>query len=115
MANTFKNASAQKIGTGYTEVYGAPTSTTTVILAVSLCNRTTGTITISAYMRDGGTDGSSNANHRMLLNDVEIPAGSTLEVLAGQKYILEATDEIFIKSSVANSLDVVMGVMEITS
>ena len=114
MANTFKNASAQKIGTGYTEVYGAPTSTTTVILAVSLCNRTTGTITISAYMRDGGTDGSSNANHRMLLNSVEIPSGSTLEVLAGQKYILEASDEIFIKSSVADSLDVVMGVMEIS-
>jgi len=113
MANTFKNAHAQKIGTGYTEVYGAPASTTTVILAVSLCNRTTGTITISAYMRDAGVDGSSNANHRMLLNNVEIPAGSTLEVLAGQKYILEATDDIYIKSSVADSLDVVMGVMEI--
>ena len=49
-----------------------------------------------------------------MLNDVSIPAGSTLEVLSGQKYILEDTDTIQAKASATNSLDVVMGVMEIS-
>jgi hypothetical protein len=49
-----------------------------------------------------------------MLTSVDIPAGSTLEVLSGQKYILEATDDIQVKSNTASSLDVVMGVMEIS-
>ena len=41
--------------------------------------------------------------------------GATLEVMGGQKYILEANDDLQFKSDTADSLDVVMGVMEITS
>jgi len=107
MANTFKNAHAQ-VGTGYSTVYTTPSATTTVILAVSLCNTTTGTISVDVQFRDGGSTG------RKILTSVDIPAGSTLEILSGQKYILEATDDIQIKSDTASSLDVVMGVMEIT-
>jgi len=108
MANTFKNAHLAAVGTSYTSAYTA-SSVTTVILGMSLCNVTTGTIAASVQMRDGG----SNSNARRMLLDVEIPAGSTLEVLSGQKYILENTDDIQVKSNTAASLDVVMGVMEI--
>lgn len=113
MANIFKNAHAKAVDTSYTTVYAAPSAKTSIILAVSLCNVTTGTITVSLIMRDTGVDGGSDANHRVMLNNVEIPSGSTLEVLAGQKYVLETSDDIQVKSSVNNSLDVVMGVMEI--
>jgi len=108
MANTFKNAHSAGIGTSYTTVYAAPSSTTTVVLAVSLCNTTTGSIVVDVQFRDSGSSA------RKMLTSVDIPAGSTLEVLSGQKYILEATDDIQIKSDTASSLDVVMGVMEIT-
>jgi hypothetical protein len=37
-----------------------------------------------------------------------------LEVFAGQKIVLEATDVITIGASVASSLDVTLSVMEIT-
>ena len=108
MANTFKNAHLADVGTSYTQLYVAPASTTTVILGIALCNITSATVVANLQMRDAG------ANERQMLNDVEIPAGSTLEVLAGQKYILETTDEIRVKSDTANGLDVVMGIMEIT-
>ena len=109
MANTFKNAHLAAVGTGYQSAYTA-SSVTTVILGMSLCNVTTGTIAASVQMRDGGVD----SNARRMLLDVEIPAGSTLEVLSGQKYILENTDDIQVKSNTAASLDVGMGVMEIS-
>ena len=117
MANTFKKASTQKIDTTFVTVYDANTAnlTASVILGVALCNRTTGTIKVSCVLRDGGTDGSSNANHRLILNDVQILSGATLEVMGEQKYILQANDDLQFKSDTADSLDVVMGVMEITS
>ena len=117
MANTFKKASTQKIDTSFVTVYDANTAnlTASVILGVALCNRTTGTIKVSCVLRHGGTDGSSDANHRLLLNEVQVLSGATLEVMGGQKYILEANDDLQFKSDTADSLDVVMGVMEITS
>ena len=46
MANIFKNAHAKAVDTSYTTVYAAPSAKTSIILAVSLCNVTTGTITV---------------------------------------------------------------------
>ena len=39
---------------------------------------------------------------------------TTLEVLAGQKYILETTDVLRVKSGTASALDAILGIMEIT-
>lgn len=108
MANTFKNAHSAGVGTSYTTVYAAPSATTSVVLGMSLCNTTTGSIVVDVQFRDAASSA------RKMLSSVDIPAGSTLEVLAGQKYILEATDDIQVKSNTASSLDVVMGVMEIS-
>ena len=107
MANTFKNAHSANVATSYSTIYTA-TGVTTVILGMSLCNKSAATITASVQMQDAGSAA------RALLNDVSIPAGSTLEVLSGQKYILENTDTIQAKASATNALDVVMGVMEIS-
>lgn len=117
MANTFKNATAQKVDSTFVTVYDANAAnlTATVVLGVALCNRTTGTIKVSCVLRVGGSDGTTNANHRLILNDVQILSGATLEVMGGQKYILQTNDDLQFKSDTADSLDVVMGVMEITS
>ena len=54
---------------------------------------------------------ASNATFQLLEN-VSIPANTTLETLAGQKYILEATDILKVKAGTASAIDVVMGLME---
>ena len=45
---------------------------------------------------------------------LQFQQNTTLEVLAGQKYVLEASDILKLQAGTASSLDVVMGLMEIT-
>ena len=49
-----------------------------------------------------------------LIPTVSIPSNTTLEVLAGQKYILEAGDILKIKAGHASTIDVTIGVLEIS-
>jgi len=49
-----------------------------------------------------------------VLNEVNIPGDTTLEVLAGQKYILETGDSLALQAGSASALDVTLGIMEIT-
>jgi hypothetical protein len=59
-------------------------------------------------------DTSASSADFQILDTVSIPGRTTLEVLAGQKYILEATDVLRVKSGTATALDVTLGIMEIT-
>ena len=49
-----------------------------------------------------------------LIDGVTIPAGSSLEVLSGGKYVLQATDVLKIDCSVAAKLDATLSILEIT-
>ena len=50
----------------------------------------------------------------MIINDVDIPAKSSLEVLSGGKYVLQATDVLKIDCSVAAKIDATLSILEIT-
>jgi len=110
MANTFKNASLADVSTGsYDTLYTAPASTTTVILAVALSNKTSNAVTVQVQFSD-----SSAAGTYQVLENVSIPSQTTLEVLAGQKYILETGDALKVQAGTSSAIDVVAGIMEIT-
>jgi hypothetical protein len=108
MANTFKNAAVSDVSTGsYDTLYTAPAATQVVILGLAITNKTTSAVTVKVQF----TDTSASTTHQ-LLNDVSIPANTTLEALAGQKYILEATDVLKVQAGTGTALDVILGVME---
>lgn len=110
MANTFKNASLADVSSGsYDTLYTAPASTTTVILGVAITNKTSNAVTVQVQFSD-----SSAASTHQLLENISIPGGTTLEVLAGQKYILETGDALKCQAGTASAVDVIAGVMEIT-
>jgi hypothetical protein len=48
------------------------------------------------------------------LDEVAIPNSSTLEVLGGQKVVLQATDVLKVQASANTALDVALSIMEIT-
>ena len=48
------------------------------------------------------------------MKDAPIPVGASLEILAGNKVVLETTDKIQIDCSVADKVSVTMSMMEIT-
>ncbi len=111
MANTFKNAFAANVNhSAYVDLYTVGSSTTTVILGMAICNKTASAVDITVQIQDTS---ASNADFQVL-DTVSIPARTTLEILAGQKYILETTDVLRVKSGTANAIDVTLGIMEIT-
>ena len=110
MANTFKNAALADVNnSAYDTLYTAPAATTTVVLGLAIANKTAQGVSVQVQFSD-----SSGSTAHQLLENVEIPAKTTLETLAGQKYILETGDALKVQSGTASALDVVLGVMEIT-
>ena len=48
------------------------------------------------------------------VEDAPIPVGSSLEILSGNKVVLETTDQIEIDCSVADKVSATLSIMEIT-
>jgi len=110
MANTFKNAALASVNnSAYDTLYTAPSATTAVLLGVALANKTGNSVTVQVQFADT----SASTTHQ-LLESVSIPGNTTLEVLQGQKYILETGDILKVQAGTASAIDVVAGLMEIT-
>ena len=121
MAITFKvvNFAAEPAssGTPYV-VYTAASSTTTVVLGLILANIHTTEITATVRLVSD-TAGRAVANNTangtsIIVKDAPIPVGSSLELMAGNKVVLETTDQITIDCSVADKLSGTLSIMEIT-
>ena len=114
MANTFKVKTKASVShSTLATVYTVPSSTTTVILGLTLANKTTSAITADVQLSSDTSDTETNANV-FLLKGVSVPGGSSLEVFGGQKIGFQTPDIIKAQASVASSLDVALSIMEIT-
>tara|TARA_B100000287_G_scaffold63831_1_gene55393 strand:- start:1409 stop:1741 length:333 start_codon:yes stop_codon:yes gene_type:complete len=110
MAETFKNASLVSVSNSSdATLYTAPASATTIILGVAIANKTTTDSTCKILFTD-----TSASTTTELIPTVTIPANTTLEVLAGQKYILETGDILKARAGAATTIDVTIGVLELT-
>lgn len=119
MANTFKVVShdVMPASSGTPEdLYTTPGSTTTVVLGMVLANIHTSQVTASVKLVSDTSGGGRTATNTttFLLKDAPIPVGASLEILAGNKVVLETTDKIQIDCSVADKVSVTMSIMEIT-
>jgi hypothetical protein len=119
MANTFKVVShdVMPASSGTPEdLYTCPGSTTTIILGMVLANVHTSQVTVSVKLVSTTSGGGRTATNTttFLLKDAPLPVGSSLEILSGNKVVLEAGDKIQIDCSVADKTSVTMSIMEIT-
>jgi len=111
MAETFKNASLVNVNNSAdATLYTAPSGATSIVLGVAIANKTANEVTAKIKFTD-----TSASTTTELLSDVGIPGNTTLEVLAGQKYILEAGDVLAARAGAATALDVTVGILELTS
>ena len=115
MANTFKLITKAGV-TSADVIYTVAGSTTTVILGLIVGNTTSSSITTTVTL---GTDtsnrsGANNEDNQAveLLTATPIPGNSTLELLAGNKVVMETTDTLSVTGS--GAVDVALSVMEIT-
>ena len=109
MANTFKLKSKASVGVTTVGIYTAPASTTTVVIGVTCANISAGSINVGI-----GVSRGSNGDDISLLKNVPIPQGSSLEIMQGNKVVIQTADTVTAKSDVASSLDVALTIMEIT-
>ena len=105
-----------------TTFYQCPDSTTSVVLSINIINKSDDTVSCIVYLNSSTSDSKTvdsssvtetNANVT-LLHGVPIPTNTTLEVMSGQKIVLQATDSLVLKSNSSNGVDVTMSLMEIT-
>ena len=118
MANTFKviTHTGMSNSAGPPEaLYTVPSSTTTVVIGLTLCNITTSSVLIDVHLESDTTNTGQAQNANIhLAKDVPIAVGSSLELLTGGKYVLQATDILKIDSNVNGAVDVSLNIMEIT-
>tara|TARA_Y100001968_G_C19437760_1_gene760763 strand:+ start:2961 stop:3308 length:348 start_codon:yes stop_codon:yes gene_type:complete len=115
MANTFKLITKAGV-TSADVIYTVAGSTTTVLLSIMLGN-TTGSQVTSTLTLTSDTSGRSGANDEAnqaveLITNAPIPSGSSLELLSGNKVVMETTDTLTLAAS--GAVDIALSVMEIT-
>ena len=115
MANTFK-VITKAGGTSADVIYTVAGSTTTVVLGLIIGNTTSSSVNATITL---GTDTANRAGANNETNqDVEIltttpiPGNSSLELLSGNKIVMETTDTLSVTGS--GAVDVVLSIMEIT-
>ena len=122
MANTFKlktNAAMPASAGTPDDLYTVPADTTTVIIGLTLTNvhtsAVTATVQIASTTVDAGQPAATQTNQTVnVIKDVSILAGSSLELMAGNKYILQTTDIVKVDCDVSAGLDATLSIMEIT-
>ena len=116
MANTFKvktnSAMPTSAGTPLT-LYTVPSSPTSVVLGLMLCNIHTSQVTADVQLVSDTSDTETNETV-FLAKDIPIPAGSSIELLAGNKVVMQTTDVLKIDCDTSAKIDATLSIMEIT-
>ena len=110
MANAFKNSITGSIGTTGVKVYETPVATSTTVIGVGVANVSSQNISVSVMVRDN----SANKVVFVVKDSLILPCSSNVLVGGEQKLVLESGDFLSVTSSLANSADAIVSVLEIT-
>ena len=117
MASTFKNKWAENVDhNAAASVYTAPGSTTSIVIGLTLTNNSSSDITATVTLYDAvtGLTSPNDTNDIVFLNAVSIPKNTALEIMRGNKIVLETGDIIKVQASAQDSLNVFATLLEIT-
>jgi hypothetical protein len=131
MANKFSSVSKSSVGLSLTDIYELQLGTSqsdkqTVIVSISLCNTTQTAITASVKIDRPATTQDVSGQNAILTEDIflakniPIPAGSSIEIMSGQKVVLQFNsllgngDKVQAQSSSTAALDVILSYMELS-
>lgn len=119
MANDFKRFTKSgvntSVGASATEVYAVPSSGAvameSIIIGISLANTTSTNVTANVFL-----DNYDGTNDVYIARSVSVPAFTTLEVMQGNKIVLQGdgtdNDSLRVSCSAGSSLDVTVSVLE---
>jgi multisubunit Na+/H+ antiporter MnhE subunit len=108
MATLFKNKVVKTIGTVPVDIYETDASTRATVIGMSLTNLTTSFVYIDVLIQD------DTSNTGYYLKDTLLPANTSLRVVnQGEKLIVAPSNKIQVRSTVDDSVDVVLSFVEI--
>ena len=121
MANTFRMTNEANVTSSLEAIYTVPSSTTTIVLGIMMSNTSSGTIkgsvqlvSTSAVGSGVSNSGASNANESTyLIKDAPINNSSSLEIMAGNKIVMQ-TGDILKAQAATTGMDIVISYMEMT-
>ena len=120
MANDFKRFAKPSVGTStgasadavYTVPAGAGSSALeSIIIGITLANKTSTGVTASVFL-----DNEDGSNDVFIVKDATVPAGSSLEVMSGNKIVVQNdgsnADVVRVSCNTSASLDALITVLE---
>ena len=117
MANDFKRICTPNVSaSGNSTIYAVPAGASSaalesIVIGITMANKTSSGITASIFL-----DNEDGSNDVYIVKDASIPAGSSLEVMSGNKLVLQNDgtngDNLEALCSAASSLDVTVSVLE---
>ena len=117
MANDFKRFCTPNVSnSSNTTIYAVPAGASSaalesIVIGITMANKTSSGITASIFI-----DNEDGSNDVYIVKDASIPAGASLEVMSGNKLVLQNDgtngDNLEALASAANSLDVTVSVLE---
>jgi len=118
MANDFKRFTVPSVntsaGASASAVYTVPSSGSameSIVIGITLSNKTTSGVTVSVFL-----DNYDGSNDVYIVKDASIPAGSSLEVMSGNKIVLQGdgttNDAIRVSASTSSAVDATVSVLE---
>ena len=118
MANTFRMTNETNVSTTIESLYTVPSSTTSIVLGIMMSNTSAvtirGSVQLVSTTATSANSGASNANESTyLIKDAPLNNSSALEIMAGNKIVMQTGDILKAKSD-ATGLDIIISYMEIT-
>ena len=120
MANDFKRFAVTNVntssGASATSVYSVPagagsSALESIVIGITISNTSSSGITASVFL-----DNNAGSNDVHIVKDATIPAGSSLEVMSGNKIVLQntgsAADVLRVSASASSSCDALVSVLE---
>lgn len=108
MANFFRNRVVKEVGTDAVEMLRLPNNSRATVIGLNIANLTESAVLASVEVEDNlQTVG-------FYIKEVLVPPNTTLKALnGGEKLILAPDNAIFVRSSLASSIDVILSYVEI--
>ena len=116
MANDFKRFCKPDVGTSNTTLYTVPAGSgsaalESIVIGITMANKSTSGITGSIFI-----DNEDGSNDVYIVKGASIPAGASLEVMSGNKLVLQNdgsnADNLEALASAGTSVDITVSVLE---
>ena len=117
MANDFKRICTPDISnSSNTTIYGVPagagsSALESIVIGITCANKSTSGVTVDIFL-----DNEDGSNDVYIVRNATIPAGASLEVMSGNKLVLQNDgsngDNLEALASAASAVDVTVSVLE---